>query len=369
MQNRIRVCHVTSAHMPFDGRIFERECSSLAKRYEVYMIVPNTQDCERNNVHVIGVQIPSSRIKRVLHLNNIYKRMLEVNADVYHFHEPELIPYALKIKKLGKRIVFDSHEDVPATILRMNYIPKVMRGTISYLYSTYEKHAIKKFDAVVSVTPSIVERLKKSNNNTYMITNFPIYKEEDDYRGWVRKVGFAGTVSPNWNIISILEAIKDVNVTFELIGPAESCFINHLRTLPGWDKVNYHGQINHNEVLSIMKSCSVGLALESYDNPNAGGKKGSLGVTKIFEYMQMGIPVLATDLDNWVPVIEGTNSGFCINPKDVDQIKDKILFLLNHQDEARRLGNNGKKAIKEKYCWQTQEKMLFDMYNQILQEK
>lgn len=364
-----KICHVTSAHLPFDGRIFERECTSLARHYDVYMIVPNTADCKRNNVHVIGVQIPSSRVKRVLHLKKVYKKMCEVNADVYHIHEPELIPYALKIKKKGKRIIFDSHEDVPATIFRMNYIPRLFRGCVSCLYSAYEKKAIKKFDAVVSVTPSIVERLKKSNNNTYMITNYPIYNDvNEENHEWERRIGFAGTVSPNWNIITVINAIQDIDVVFELIGPADSYYFNQLRSLPGWEKVKYHGQVKHTEVLDIMKRCSIGLALEAYDNPNAGGKKGSLGVTKMFEYMQLGIPVIATDLENWIPVIEGTQSGYCVNPSNVSQIRNTIEKLLNDISLAKEFGSNGRRAIKEKYCWQTQEKVLLEIYRLILGE-
>ena len=100
-----KICHVTSAHQPFDGRIFERECTSLAKHYDVYMIVPNTEDCDCNGVHVLGVHIPQGRLKRQFYIKDIYKRMVDVDADIYHFHEPELFPYALKIKKRKGKIV------------------------------------------------------------------------------------------------------------------------------------------------------------------------------------------------------------------------------------------------------------------------
>lgn len=362
----MRICHVTSAHQPFDGRIFERECTSLSKRYQVYLIVPNTSDCGRNGVIVKGVNIPQQRIKRFLHLKAIYMEMMVIDADVYHIHEPELIPYALKMKRKGKKVIFDSHENIPATILRMSYIPSFLRGIVSILYTIYEKSALKKFDAVVSVTPEIVNRLKKINPNTYMLTNYPIYTDSVDERKWERKIGFAGTVSYNWNIINVLKAIEKTNVTFELIGPSHSDYLDLLRSHPGWKNVNYHGQIKHQDVLRILKTCSVGLALESYDNPNAGGKKGSIGVTKIFEYMKEGIPVIATDLDNWVPIIEGTDSGYCIDPQNTKLLEEKIDYLLDNKEESVRMGDNGRRAVKEQYCWQTQEKTLFEMYEKVL---
>ena len=364
-----RVCHVTSVHKPTDGRIFERECSSLAKVYDVTLIAPNVDDYEKNRIHVKGVKLPTSRIKRHKHLGLVLKKMIEVDADVYHFHDPELMPLGLKIKKLGKRIIFDSHEDVPALILRKTYIPTAfLRKIISIYFENYEKRALKKYDAVVSVTPDIVEKLKRYNSQTYMLTNYPIYREEKHKRSFERKIGFAGLVSANWNLTTVLEAIKDLDVIFELAGPVSESFLEQLKATDGWKKVNYHGVIKHQEVLDMLSSCSVGLALEAYDNPNAGGRKGSIGVTKIYEYMHEGVPVIATDLDNWVPVIAGTESGFCIDPQNSTLLKDKIQYLLNNKEEVIRMGNNGRKAVKEQYCWQTQETTLFEMYEKVLAE-
>lgn len=364
-----RVCHVTSVHKPSDGRIFERECTSLAKVYDVTLIAPNVDDYEKNGVHVRGVNLPASRLKRQRCIGKVLKKMIEVDADVYHFHDPELMSLGLKMKKLGKRIIFDSHEDVPALILHKSYIPtSFLRKFISVYFENYEKRTLKKYDAVVSVTPDIVAKLKRYNPQTYMLTNYPIYRIEEQQRTFEKKIGFAGLVATNWNLITVLEAIKDLDIQFELAGPVSESYLEQLKGTEGWDKVNYHGVIKHQEVLEMLRTCSAGIALEAYDNPNAGGKKGSIGVTKIYEYMHEGIPVIATDLDNWVPIIAGTASGFCVDPKDSLKLKERIEYLLNNKEEAIRMGDNGRRAVKEKYCWQTQEKTLFKMYEKVLAE-
>ena len=54
----------------------------------------------------------SSRIKRFTKaVNEIYKKSIEINADIYHLHDPELLRIARKLK--DEKIIYDAHEDLP----------------------------------------------------------------------------------------------------------------------------------------------------------------------------------------------------------------------------------------------------------------
>lgn len=360
-----KVCHVTSVHKPTDGRIFERECISLSKKYDVTLIAPSVNDYESNGVHIKGVTLPQSRLRRMFMLTPIYKKMLEVDAEVYHFHDPELIRLGLKIKKRGKKIIFDSHENVPVLILGKTYIPYVIRNLVSRVYELYERKSFRLFDALVTVTPEIVERLQLINPNTYMLTNFPLYRDYSNNRTWGRKIGFAGLISPIWMLENVIKAIEDIDVIFELAGPVSDDYLSKLKSLSAWKKVNYHGVVSHQDVLKILGECSIGLAVSTDDNPNIGCKKGSIGVTKIFEYMMAGIPVIATDLSSWVPIINGNNCGICIDCRNIESIKKTITTLLSDLNLAKQMGNNGIRAIQNEYCWQKQEETLFSLYSQL----
>lgn len=363
----IKVCHVTSVHKPTDARIFEHECTSLTKYYDVTLIAPNVEDYERNGVHVKGVKLPTSRLERQMSLGKVFDAMKEVDADLYHFHDPELIPLGLKIKNMGKRVVFDSHENVPSQILSKKYIPtSLARRIISKIYAWYEKRSLKRYDGLVSVTPEIVERLKLINPNTIMLTNYPVYRDDMPIRTWENRIGFAGGIIPVWNIHNIIKAIEDIDVIFDLAGPVNNDYLESLKALPGWKKVNYHGVVKYQEVFEILSKCTVGMAVGVNNNPNGGGKKGSIGVTKMFEYMLAGIPVLASELELWKPIIEGGNCGLCIPSGDIPQIKEKLHYLLTHKDIAREMGDNGRITVKERFSWQTQESSLFKLYATII---
>lgn len=362
----VRVCHVTCGHLPTDGRIFQRECCSLAKKYEVSLIAPNTKDFEAEGVKVYGVSLPKGRIKKLFHLRPILKKAVEVDADIYQFHEPELLPIGNKLRKWGKKVIFDSHEDAPQQLAEKSWIPSVLRKPLSRLYATYEKRVLKRFDAIISVTPSIVDRLKKINPATFMVTNYPIYSEMLDNRQFGPFVCFAGGISAQWMHDVVIDALIDSEARYLLAGKIQDeTYFTKLQQKQNWNQVEFKGMLPHGEVWALMEQSSAGVALNDYV-ANVGYKMGSLGNTKLFEYMMAGIPVIATDFVLWKEIVEGYECGICANPHDVSAIRSAIQFLISHPDEARRMGDNGRKAVKDKYCWATQEPVLFELYEHVI---
>ncbi len=359
---KIRICHVTSAHRPFDSRIFSKECISLSKAYDVYLIAPNIDDCERDGIHVIGVSIAQKRFRRQIEKKKILKRMMEVDADVYHFHEPELIMYGLKMKKKGKKVIFDSHEDSPATILDMRYFPVWLRKTGSKVYEWFEKYALKKFDGVISVDPRIVDRLKKINQNTEMITNYPKYEEYNI--GWERQnqACFTGNIGRLWCPQSIVQGIYGLDVKLVLAGFSSEEYISeNLKVLPAWTQVEYTGLLPHDEALKIQGKSFAAFALLDY-GVIVGGNWGTMGNTKIFEYMMTGTPIICTDFILWKKIIDKYQCGICVNPHNIKEIHDAVEYLQNHPEEVKRMGENGRNASREVFNWDTQEKVLLDFY-------
>ena len=361
----IRICHVTSVHPAYDGRIFLKECQSLAKEYDVFLVAPNVHDHEASGIKVRGVSLPSGRLERMAALKRLLPILKAIDANVYHFHDPELVPIGLTVKKWGKKIVFDSHEDVPADIRQKKWIPKMLRSVLSNWYARYEKKRLSKYDALISVTPSIVDRLSNINPNTVMVTNFPIDKDLSEGRRFGNSICFAGGVTPGWMHYNIIESIKNLDITYILAGPSYEPYFSSLRQIPSWGKVDYKGVVKHDEVIEFYHSSLVGMALYDY-NGYLGGNLGTLGNTKIFEFMQAGIPVIATDFILWKEIIEKNDCGICVNPRDINAIEEAIKYFLNHPDEAKRMGDNGIAAFKREYNWSTQEPVLLSLYAKLL---
>jgi hypothetical protein len=112
----MRIAHLTSAHPRDDIRIFLKECRSLAVRgHEVVLVVADGFGDEfRDGVMIADVGRSKGRLDRMVNTTRrVLRKALDLKADIYHLHDPELLPIGLALKSRGKKVVFDAHEDVP----------------------------------------------------------------------------------------------------------------------------------------------------------------------------------------------------------------------------------------------------------------
>src|SRR5689334_15525441 len=92
--DRVKVVHLSSAHFADDSRIFWKECVTLAQAgYDVCFVVPDGERCKRQEVEIVPVRRRSGRLARMLGgTTAVIAAGLRQNGDLYHFHDPELIP-------------------------------------------------------------------------------------------------------------------------------------------------------------------------------------------------------------------------------------------------------------------------------------
>lgn len=365
-----KICHLTSVHNNRDGRIFKRECSSLAKAgHEVFLIGQGNGGTE-NDVTLITITPPKNRIYRMLKTTNeVYKKAIEIDADIYHLHDPELLTVGLKLKRRNKKVIFDSHEDTLNQMMDKEWIPQVIRPLVAIAYKFYAQKCMKKLDALVCVTPVVYRQLKEINNNTFMITNYPELRLNNEHKTLLVNKGqlcFTGEICKEWGIDILIDCIEELqNTSLVMCGRANQSFLDFLKNKSGWEKVNYMGYVSFEESLYIQSQSEIGVALLGYVSI-AGGKEGNLGNTKLFEYMMAGKPVICTDSKVWKDIVDKWKCGICVNPYDRDEIKAAIEFLMNNPKKAHEMGRNGRAAVEKELNWCSQEQILINMYNELI---
>lgn len=365
----MKICHLTSAHPRFDTRIFVKQCISLAKKYESYLVIADGKgDDKIQNVNIIDVGIFLGRKNRILNATQaVYSTALELNADIYHLHDPELIPIGLKLKKNGKKVIFDAHEDLPNQIMSKHYLNKFSKKLLSFLVSKYESYACSKLDGIVAATPFIRDKFLKINKNSVDINNYPKLEEFSSIPKDILKENQVCYIGGLADVRGIVEMVKAINLTqstakLTIAGNfADKNLEQSVMAMEGWNKVNFLGYVGRDEIRNTLASSIAGLVVlhptRSYLD--------SLPV-KMFEYMCAGIPVIASDFPLWREIVDGAKCGLCVDPLDPLDIAASINYIHDHPVEAQQMGQNGHKAVLEKYNWNIEEAKLFNFYERIL---
>lgn len=368
-----KICHITSVHRRYDVRIFHKECKSLVKAgMDVYLLVnDDKKDEEIDGVKFVSINNKArNRYERMVKVPKVLlKKALEINANIYHIHDPELLPLAYKLKKKGKKVIFDSHEDYLSTITEKKWIPKIFRKVVRFFYKIYEKRIIKKLDGAIVCYHWTLDRYKKLCKNVKMILNFPIIDNKLPYPLTVyskRALAFAGGIKSEWCHKEVIQALERLgNVRYELAGDIQDNYDEIITKMKGWKYVNFHGKISHQDVFNkVYGNSSIGVCLLDYI-AQCKGNIGNLSNTKLFEYMYVGLPIIGTDFILWKEIIEKEQCGICVNPHDVEKIAEAIDYLLSNPNIMKEMGENGRRAVLEKYNWSTEEAKLLEFYNNI----
>jgi len=359
---KTKVTHLTSAHPRYDTRIFYKECISLSRYYDVSLVVADSLGNEViNDISIYDVGKPLSRKDRILKTTkSVLKKAIELDSDLYHIHDPELLLVGLKLKKMGKKVVFDAHEDLPKQVMSKHYLNNISKKIISYIVSKLEIMILKKYDFVVAATPFIRDKFISHGIKSQDINNFPILDELIDIEPTFENniISYIGLLYETRGIKEIIKAVENLDVKLIIAGKFfDSKFEKEVKSLKGWQKVDFRGFASRDEVKSILEESIAGLVtlhptpsyVEAYP-------------VKMFEYMSAGIVVIASDFPLYREFVEKNGCGLCVNPLDIDQISKAIKDIVQNKSKTQQMGKNAKDVIRKSFNWANEESKLFDIY-------
>lgn len=370
----IKICHLTSVHDSTDVRVFRKECSSLAKKYDVYLVAKG-QSREENNVKIIGIgDAPDSRLKRITRFTKaVYQKGLSLDCDIYQIHDPELLPVALKLKRKGKAVIYDSHELYYEQIQNRPYLNRTIRKVISFLYLLYERHVLKRIDAVIF--PCLINGRNPFEGRCELIEtidNYPILDElfanyDENCVKTERSACYVGSISANRGVTNFIKAISKIGGVANIGGPFDTIdYEEELKKMPEFKSVNYHGVLNRDQVLQMLNSSIIGMA--NLRNVGQYNKSDNLP-TKVYEYMSMGMPVILSKSPYNDVIMKKYKFGICVDPDDIDETARAMETIFSDKELQKEMGVNGRRAVKNYFNWSTEEKKLIELYEKILMKR
>lgn len=369
-----KICVITTVHHPYDGRIYHKQCKSLQKAgYEVTLIAPKPDKIvENDGIELIPIEKPKQEWKRFLRAFTVYKLAKQTNADLFHFHDPELIPVGALLRIFTRKpVIFDVHEHYPNAIMSKKYLKKYLKHPIRIGYEWLEALALPILSGIIYTTDEVGERYKKYTH--CKIENYPlpemfnqeVTKKDDNsflYLGGITAIrgieelidGFAQT----------FQSHPQARLTF--VGSFESeafkrKIINKIKKYQLEDKVEFKGKVPYEQIEKYLSTASVGI-IPYLPVPN----HLVCLPNKLFEYMAAGVAVISSDFPHYRKVVDSSESGLLVNPEHPDSISKAMNNMLENPYSTKMMGDNGKIAFNRTYNWSTEEKKLIAFYKKIL---
>ena len=365
------ICHITTVHSPHDTRVLHKECVSLAKAgYQVVLLALSATEEHRHSdnlrIQPVG-RIYRRRLTRMMFgARAAYREALKLHASVYHFHDPEFLPYARKLVRKGYRVIYDAHEDVPLQVQSKHYLPSVIRKPLSWLVRRYENYAMRKLTAVIVVTPPMLPRVERNNRLSAIVMNMPLLSEFPPPPPWETRenaIAYVGGLTVSRGMIQLVETMEYLDHKLYLAGSFSPLSLeSKLSAMAGWKQVDYLGYLSRKDVLHLNHRVKIGIITPLPDPNNLIGL-----YTKMFEYMACAIPVLVSDFPLLREIVTRLKCGICVNPTKPHEIAEAINYLFSHQQEAETMGWRGRKAVENGYNWHTAgEHPLLTLYSKVL---
>lgn len=371
-----KVCHISTAHILYDPRVLYRECSSLVNAgFEVSLVIQADSNQTINGVKIVSLKKTSNRFFRIFFLTWVaFFKALKTKSEIYHFHDPELVFHGLLLKLLGKKVVFDVHENIHLQIKDKEWLP--LNKVIANLYLVFDYVASKSFTLILA-EKSYVNHYKKFTSNYIVVYNYPDVNFFNEYINEQRssltqnQIFYSGGVFHNRGIDVIIKALnilhqKNIPFYFHCIGKYTNEYLEEISNMPEYaaikDYIKFYGYLPINQGYTIAKNCKVGLAilrpignyLQSYS-------------TKNFEYMAIGLPTITSNFKLYTDIYDNYKCGICVNPIDENEIANAIEVIFDNKDGiAQEFSKIGIETANKYFNWTSEAEKINQLYQDLL---
>lgn len=374
-----RICIFSTVHLAHDVRLFQAEARTLARAgFDVTVIaLRDDTPSETDGITVVELPRPANRWSRLRLIPRVLRLALRQRADLYAFHDPELLPVAAALRLLRRRpVIYDVHEDVPASIRNRGYLARPLRPLVATLYRLIERLALP-LVAGLTLADEAYGRYYRGRRAA-VVRNYPLLTYADLYEPPVARrerlqLVYTGSVTHLRGLREMLQLVHHLRPRFpslhlRIVGPmgpeGESELAARLiADLDLTDCVECTGNVSHADVHRHILDADVGLAL-LHPDPNY---LRSLP-TKMFEYMMMGRPVVVSEFPLWKRIVDEEGCGFAVPPLDLDTVAAAVTQLLEEEALRRRMGEAGRRAVLERYSWEREGERMVALYREVLGE-
>jgi len=351
---------VTTAHPWGDPRVFGRElaaCLEWGLEVHLFAVAPPAVGWRAEpGLRVHPLPVPEGRLSRLIWSLGVWREVLRHGPfRVVHFHDPELLPAMAVLRLVAPRtfMLFDIHEDLPLQFESKSYLAPWARQPMAILAGWALGIARRLFDGFAPATEAIARAWPPES--TRVVHNYPksLFSREAIQPDPCR-VLYMGGLSRGRGIPLALSAVRIARRTLpgmrlELVGwvmePEVGAAID-AAVREGW--CLHLPKLGAQDLAEHAAGAGIGL-VTLLPQPNY---LESLP-TKLFEYMALAIPVLASDFPLWRRMLEESGAGRVVRPEP-EAVARALVAMATDPAALLRHARDGHAAYRDRYRWEAE---------------
>jgi glycosyltransferase involved in cell wall biosynthesis len=354
-------------------------------------------------VNVIRITLPKGFVKKILKIlgfsvtfeSRFWRKALEnaikeYKIDIVHCHDLPLVKTSTKVvRRLDIPIIADLHENFPEGLkawrnekisFKMRMYNRLIYPYPIFMYKRFEKSLLKKVDRIITVVDEAKNHYIKDCGissdkitvvmNTEDINTFENIEIDESIVSRYKNsynISFVGFLAPHRGIETVIRSMPKIlkripEAKLLLIGGKgydgyEGKLKKFCRELKVTNIVEFVGWVEFSKVPSYITASDICLIPH-----NASGHTHTTIPHKLFQYMIFKKPVIVTDCIPLKRIVEECKCGVVIPSRDHSELANGVISLYENRDYAKQLGENGKKAVDNKYNWENAGANLIELY-------
>jgi glycosyltransferase involved in cell wall biosynthesis len=339
------------------------------------LIGAHGRDQMEQPVNFVSIPKRQTRVTRILLAVGMAFRAVRHPAQLYHVHNPEMIPAGLVLKLWGgKKVVYDTQEDHPSMMLTKAYLPSAIRRIASKVVASVERLAARVFDGFIAADSGTLRATARVGTSHKMVFYnlpnldfFPPPESTDKQFDLV----YRGGLSERAGTFVLLSALRELqsrglNPRLLLFGYADSRverikIQSHIHGMGLSANVVLRGRVDHGKMAETLSQARVSvcplLEIPKFRN--------NIPV-KVFESWACGIPVVCSDLPPIRPFFKGKNYGLLVKPGNDKALADALERLLRNPEETARMGQAARRVVVRQYNNGYESQKLLRFYRKVL---
>ncbi|MBN2466221.1 glycosyltransferase family 4 protein, partial [candidate division WOR-3 bacterium] len=380
----MKILVLTTLHAPNDDRIFYKETLSLRRKFsDITLVAPDHGEKGKvtdSRIRCLTLRQRGGVPGRFLKLLAAARAVWRIRPDIVHFHDYDILLVAPAMRYLLRcHLVYDAHEDYPSSVLISRLIPRALRRLAARAAKFFELAAGRACSLIITADPWTAEYLSRTGVSTCVVFNYPplqLFAGETSRESSRQDAGtdrtvllYQGTMSEERGLFHMIDAMPSIllqrpDCRLLLIGLTDAGLRSEAEALAAHlgvgEALEIIAWVPHTELHGYIEQSKIGLI------PWLPVDKHKHNIPiKLFEYMACGLPVLAADLPSIRPYMDESKAGLQYDSTSSRALAEGVLRMLSDEDGLRRMGDNGRRAVQEKWNWGRMEERLLAAYDEL----